>query len=69
MEKGGREGLMISSCHKFTDKLHGWVLLILLKPNFFSFQLMSEEEYNEREKMVEKVPMIIIFIMIHLLEM
>ena len=69
MEKGGREGLMISNCHKFTDKLHGWVLLILLKPNFFSFQLMSEEEYNEREKMVEKVPMIIIFIMIHLLEM
>ena len=71
MEKGGREGLMISSCHKFTDKLHGWVLLTLFKPNLFSFQLMSEEEYNEREKMVEKVPvpMIIIFIMIHLLEM
>jgi len=29
---------------------------------------MSEEEYNEREKMVEKVPMIIIFICCKLLK-
>ena len=39
MEKGGREGLMISSCHKLTDKLHGWVLLTLFKPKFLFFSV------------------------------